>query len=34
MGHVSNAVETYMLDGKQYILAANGDVLFAFALNN
>jgi alcohol dehydrogenase (cytochrome c) len=33
MGHVSNAVETYMLDGKQYILAASGDMLFAFALN-
>jgi alcohol dehydrogenase (cytochrome c) len=33
IGHVSNAVETYMLDGKQYILAASGDVLYAFALN-
>ena len=33
IGHVSNAVETYMLDGKQYILAASGDTLYAFALN-
>jgi len=30
---VSNAVETYMLDGRQYILAASGDSLYAFALN-
>ncbi len=33
MGRVTNAVETYMLDGKQYVLAASGDMLFAFALN-
>ena len=33
MGRVSNAVETYMLDGKQYLLAASGDQLFTFALN-
>jgi alcohol dehydrogenase (cytochrome c) len=33
LGLVSNAVETYMLDGKQYILAASGDSLYAFALN-
>ena len=28
----SNAAETYMLDGKQYVLVAAGDTLFAFAL--
>jgi alcohol dehydrogenase (cytochrome c) len=33
LGRVSNAVETYMLDGRQYILVASGDSLFAFALN-
>jgi len=33
LGLVSNAVETYMLDGRQYILAASGDSLYAFALN-
>ena len=33
IGQVSNAVETYMLDGRQYILAASGDTLYAFALN-
>jgi alcohol dehydrogenase (cytochrome c) len=33
LGQVSNAVETYMLDGRQYILAASGDTLYAFALN-
>jgi alcohol dehydrogenase (cytochrome c) len=33
LGRVSNAVETYMLDGRQYILAASGDTLYAFALN-
>jgi hypothetical protein len=26
-------VETYMLDGHQYVLAASGDSLYAFALN-
>jgi alcohol dehydrogenase (cytochrome c) len=29
---VSNAPQTYLLDGKQYVLAAAGDALFAFAL--
>jgi alcohol dehydrogenase (cytochrome c) len=33
LGRVSNAVETYMLDGRQYILVASGDSLYAFALN-
>jgi alcohol dehydrogenase (cytochrome c) len=28
----SNAAETYMLDGKQHVLVAAGDTLFAFAL--
>jgi alcohol dehydrogenase (cytochrome c) len=32
IGMVSNAPQTYMLDGKQYLLAAAGDALFAFAL--
>jgi len=32
IGGVSNAPETYMLDGKQYLLVAAGDMLYAFAL--
>jgi alcohol dehydrogenase (cytochrome c) len=32
LGQVSNAPETYMLDGHQYILAAAGDALYAFTL--
>ncbi len=32
IGQVSNAPETYMLDGHQYVLAAAGDTLFAFML--
>ena len=32
IGNVTNAPQTYMLDGKQYLLAAAGDALFAFAL--
>jgi alcohol dehydrogenase (cytochrome c) len=32
IGNVSNGPQTYMLDGKQYVLAAAGDQLFAFAL--
>ena len=28
----SNAAETYMLDGKQYVLVAAGDTLYAFSL--
>jgi alcohol dehydrogenase (cytochrome c) len=31
-GNVSNAPETYMLDGHQYILVAAGDTLFSFML--
>jgi alcohol dehydrogenase (cytochrome c) len=29
----SNAPETYMLDGQQYVIVAGGDTLFAFRLN-
>ena len=32
IGQVTNAPETYMVDGRQYILVAAGDTLFAFAL--
>ncbi|HEY7288267.1 MAG TPA: acido-empty-quinoprotein group A [Vicinamibacterales bacterium] len=32
IGQVTNAPETYMVDGRQYVLAAAGDTLFAFAL--
>jgi alcohol dehydrogenase (cytochrome c) len=34
IGSVSNAPETYTLDGRQYLLAAAGDGLFAFVLND
>jgi alcohol dehydrogenase (cytochrome c) len=32
LGTVSNAPETYMLDGKQYVLVASGDTLNVFTL--
>jgi alcohol dehydrogenase (cytochrome c) len=32
IGQVSNAPETYMLDGHQYVLVASGDSLYAFTL--
>jgi alcohol dehydrogenase (cytochrome c) len=32
IGQVTNAPQTYMVDGRQYVLAAAGDTLFAFAL--
>jgi alcohol dehydrogenase (cytochrome c) len=32
IGSVSNAPITYMLDGRQYVLVATGDTLFAFTL--
>ena len=32
IGQVSNAPQTYLLDGKQYLLVAAGDSLFAFYL--
>ena len=33
IGGVSNAPETYMLDGHQYVLVAGGDSIYAFVLN-
>ncbi len=33
LGQVSNAAETYMLDGRQYVLVASGTTLYAFCLN-
>ena len=33
VGQVTNAPETYMVDGRQYLLVAAGDSLFAFALS-
>jgi alcohol dehydrogenase (cytochrome c) len=33
LGVVSNAPQTYVLDGKQYLLAAAGDALVAFVMN-
>ena len=32
LGNVSNAPETYMLDGHQYVLVAAGDTLYSFVL--
>jgi len=32
VGNLSNAPETYRIDGKQYLLIATGDTLYAFAL--
>ncbi len=32
IGSLTNAPQTYMVDGRQYVLAAVGDTLFAFAL--
>ena len=33
LGNVSNAPQTYMLDGRQYVVVAAGDVLYAFVVN-
>ena len=33
LGSVTNAPQTYMLDGKQYVLASSGDALVAFVLH-
>jgi len=33
LGNVSNAPQTYMLDGQQYVLVAAGDTLYAFTLH-
>src|SRR5690242_5295974 len=32
LGQISNAPETYMLDGPQYVLVAAGDMLYSFTL--
>ena len=32
IGNQSNAPETYLLDGHQYLLAVAGDTMFAFTL--
>jgi alcohol dehydrogenase (cytochrome c) len=32
LGSGTNAPETFLLDGQQYIVAASGDTLFAFKL--
>jgi alcohol dehydrogenase (cytochrome c) len=32
IGNVSNAPQTYMLDGRQYVLVAVGDTLYSFML--
>jgi alcohol dehydrogenase (cytochrome c) len=34
IGNVSNAPQTYLLDGRQYVTVATGDTLWAFVLNN
>jgi alcohol dehydrogenase (cytochrome c) len=33
LGNVTNAPQTYLLDGKQHVLVAAGDMLYAFRLN-
>jgi alcohol dehydrogenase (cytochrome c) len=33
IGNISNAPQTYLLDGHQYVTVATGDVLWAFVLN-
>jgi alcohol dehydrogenase (cytochrome c) len=33
IGNVTNAPQTFLLDGKQYITAATGDMLWAFVMN-
>ena len=32
IGNITNAPQTYMLDGRQYVLVAVNDTLYAFAL--
>jgi alcohol dehydrogenase (cytochrome c) len=32
IGTVSNAPQTYMIDGKQHLLVAAGDMLYSFSL--
>ena len=33
IGNPSNASQTYLVDGRQHVLVAVGDSLYAFALN-
>jgi alcohol dehydrogenase (cytochrome c) len=33
IGNISNAPQTYLLDGHQYVTVATGDTLWAFVLN-
>ncbi len=33
IGTVTNAPETYLLDGRQYVLVSTGDTIYAFSLN-
>ena len=33
IGNPSNASQTYLVDGRQYVLVAVGDALYAFVLN-
>jgi alcohol dehydrogenase (cytochrome c) len=32
VGNISNAAETYAVDGRQYVLVAVGDTMYAFSL--
>jgi len=34
LSNASNGPETWTIDGKQFVLIAGGDTLYAFALNN
>jgi alcohol dehydrogenase (cytochrome c) len=34
IGNVTNAAQTFLLDGRQYVTVATGDTLWAFVLNN
>ena len=33
IGNISNAPQTYLLDGKQIVLVAVGDTLYTFRMN-
>ena len=33
IGNISNAPQTYMLDGHQYVIAAAGDTVYSFLLD-
>jgi alcohol dehydrogenase (cytochrome c) len=33
LGQVSNAAETYTLDGRQYVIVSSGDAVYAFTVN-